>query len=441
MTDDYNFDEIPLFDGTTDSFKLMVDRVSGRIPVTRLEHWRDLQELLDSEYFKRGRNEYVYRGHRRFDWTLQPTLARVSDNGVIESELSENHLKAFRQAIRGRVSDYELVRDHEIDELWAVGQHHGLMTPLLDWTYSPFGALFFAFAGKDVPGEKDNPYRSVYLLNKTYLHDNNCLEIPLVEPMKDDYGRLVNQAGLFTKSPEGDTFENVLINWLAEEDNDSSELANASENEQAAVIAKYICKVYIPNNEQADCVRFLRRMNVHHASLFPDLIGAAQHCNTLAYEKFIDEKENDENAISNEESIIVERDKSPEEIISHGSEEVSSGLKKNQGHGSPVLTIPSVAFIGIILHRFSRNLVSIDLLELAAKKVMEIYMDEISQAIDVRGAEVGRFRKRVRWLLRRYGYPIEGINKASNEILISQGVELESFLPSAVIDDQGPDNV
>lgn len=368
-------------------------------------------------------------------------MARVSDNGVIESELSENHLKAFRQAIRGRVSDYELVRDHEIDELWAVGQHHGLMTPLLDWTYSPFVALFFAFAGKDVPGEKDNPYRSVYLLNKTYLHDNNCLEIPLVEPMKDDYGRLVNQAGLFTKSPEGDTFENVLINWLAEEDNDSSELANASENEQAAVIAKYICKVYIPNNEQTDCVRFLRRMNVHHASLFPDLIGAAQHCNTLAYEKFIEEKENNENAISNEELIIVERDKSPEEIISHGSEEVSSGLKNNQENGSPVLTMPSVAFIGIILHRYSRNLVSIDLLELAAKKVMEIYMEEISQAIDVRGAEVGRFRKRVRWLLRRYGYPIEGINKASNEVLISQGVDLKSFFPSEVIADQGTGNV
>jgi len=433
MSEDYSFDEIPLFDGTTDSFKLMVDGVSGRIPVTRLEHWRDLQELLDSEYFKQGRNEYVYRGHRRFDWTLQPTLARVSDNGVIESELSENHLKAFRQAIRGRVSDYELVRDHEIDELWAVGQHHGLMTPLLDWTYSPFVALFFAFAGKDVSGEKDNPYRSVYLLNKTYLHDNNCLEIPLVEPMKDDYGRLVNQAGLFTKSPEGDTFENVLINWIAEEDNDSSELANASENEQAAVIAKYICKVYIPNKEQADCVRFLRRMNVHHASLFPDLIGAAQHCNTLAYEKFIDEKESGENVISNE--------KSPEKIISYGGEEVSSSLEKNQENDAPVLNVPSIALIGMLLHRYSRNLVSIELLELAAKKILEIYLDEISQAIDVRGAEIGRFRKRVRWLLRRYGYPIEGINKASNEILISQGVELESFLPSAVIADQGIGNV
>jgi hypothetical protein len=80
-------------------------------------------------------------------------------------------------------------------------------------------------------------------------------------------------------------------------------------------------------------------------------------------------------------------------------------------------------------------------LELAAKKIMEIYLEEISQAIDVRGAEIGRFRKRVRWLLRRYGYPIEGINKASNEILISQGVELESFLPSEVIADQGTGNV
>jgi hypothetical protein len=221
----------------------------------------------------------VYRGHRRFDWQVTPSLGRLDHRGIITDETAESQIEFFRKAVRGRLIDRTLVNAEEENELWAVGQHHGLMTPLIDWTYSPYVALFFAFEKPDVKTELDNPFRAIYVLNKSYIEESPNL-IEVLEPRKDDHGRLVNQAGLFTKSEYGNTLENQLINSLQNE-----ELINVSEEEEASEVAKYICKIYIPNEDRDECILHLRRMNVHHASLFPDLLGAAEHSNTIISEK------------------------------------------------------------------------------------------------------------------------------------------------------------
>lgn len=275
--------KIPLWDaeGKAKRFEVMADELSGRIPVTRLESWRDFAELLESSFFSRP--GLVFRGHRRYNWDLMPTLGRVTTTGVITKELAEAQLNLFRRAVRGRLRDAGMVS--EDDELWAVGQHHGLMTPLLDWTHSPYVALFFAFHKVD---REDNPYRAVYVLNKGFLaqHEQET-GIRVFEPSKDYHGRLVNQAGLFTFSPFGATLENRLTEVLVDDKEDGftdEELRAASEEEQPEILARYICKIYIKNEERDACVRHLRRMNVHHASLFPDLIGASDYCNILTAE-------------------------------------------------------------------------------------------------------------------------------------------------------------
>ncbi|AWH36917.1 hypothetical protein C1929_09195 [Stenotrophomonas sp. ZAC14D1_NAIMI4_6] len=278
------FEKIPVWHDDQRCFEVMADERSGRIPVTRLESWRDYTELLESPFFNRPGVQLIFRGQRRSDWSLMPTLGRLSDNGIVTGNLAATQLERFKRAIRGRLSDNSLV--DEDDELWSIGQHHGLMTPLLDWTYSPYVALFFAFAKADSKDEEENPYRVVYVLNKSFiLEHQDETGIRLWEPRKDSYGRLVNQAGLFTFSPYDATIENKLANVLADDEAfEDEELRSASEEDQADLLARYICKIYILNEGRDACLRHLRRMNVHHASLFPDLIGASDYCNITTAE-------------------------------------------------------------------------------------------------------------------------------------------------------------
>lgn len=286
------FEKIPLWTehGAARRFEVMSDEFSGRIPVTRLESWRKFTDLLEDYFFNRPGVQLVFRGHRRFDWSLMPTLGRLATNGIVTEAMAQTQLERFKRAVRGRLTDAAMV--NEDDELWSVGQHHGLMTPLLDWTYSPYVALFFAFHKEDSKEEAANPYRAVYVLNKSFLagHEEET-GIRVWEPRKDDHGRLVNQAGLFTFSPTDATIENKLATVLADDELfEDEELRAASEEEQPDILARYICKIYIRNEERDACLRHLRRMNVHHASLFPDLLGASEYCNVITAEAHVEEQ-------------------------------------------------------------------------------------------------------------------------------------------------------
>ncbi len=265
------------------NFSSFGDETSGRVPVTKVNGWKHFCEVLEDKFLNRGGAQLVFRGHRRYDWSLSPSLGRPPLCDIITEEVAEAQLCLFRRAVRGRLNDKSLLVEDDEDaklELWAVGQHHGLMTPLIDWTYSPYVSLFFAFEKEDPRSETDNPYRAVFVLNKSHVElPGQCSQIHVLEPRKDDHGRLVNQAGLFTLSTYGNTLENTLIQSLQNE-----VLEDVAEEDEAKTLANYICKIYIPNRDREGCLRHLRRMNVHHASLFPDLLGAAEYCNILAAE-------------------------------------------------------------------------------------------------------------------------------------------------------------
>jgi hypothetical protein len=292
-------------------FDVFNKTIDGLIPSTRLESWEDFNAVVKN-YLKDDGEEFVFRGQQNYRWFLESTLDRFSD-GAIDESVAERQLRNFRLSIRGRLKSNSIVHE-DAEELWAIGQHHGLATPLLDWTAAPYVALFFAFMHEDpeswvdANGDSTNHSRSIFILNKTFIEDLKDPELNgyprIVEPAKDDHGRLVNQAGLFTISPYGETLESSLLKALVD---------SGVDIEDSDALAKYICKVHIENSSiiRRSCLKQLRKMNIHYGSIFPDIIGASGYCNELI-------KEHISLLRADESSVEVARDSGFEVRPSHG---------------------------------------------------------------------------------------------------------------------------
>lgn len=225
--------------------------------------------------------EYVWRGQRRADWKLEPTLDRVLRKLKKEgdSKFAEDHLSRFKYASRGRRSDLKIALDGNDNDWWAVGQHHGLATPLLDWTRSPYTAAYFAFEEEDYD---DNETRAIWAFDQEGVEEvvakmvNSSSEkltdfnLEFIEPMTLDTPRMINQAALFSRT----SYSMDIEAW--------SKKIFENDGQYWRLI-----KVTCPSKERNECLRAMNRMNICHLSLFPDLDGASRYCNMhLGIEKY-----------------------------------------------------------------------------------------------------------------------------------------------------------
>ncbi|WP_342714117.1 FRG domain-containing protein [Bradyrhizobium sp. B039] len=263
MTDPY-FRSLPLFP----TYAIGDVSIDGLVPACRVESWETFIEAMRSPDHNKAKGEIVYRGQAGSNWHLSSTLARLFDGGAVPAEHQASLLSQFRLAMRGRGLD---VSNLDEQEIWAFGQHHGLRTPLIDWTKSPYVALFFAFDEPDVEGVV-NPSRAVFCLNMTAIRADESLSEIIFEPTHHENARLVNQAGLFTITPSGrDNLVSAILNELTE-----NQVIDPSDPMD---VARFIAKIHIPNDHRIECLNTLRKMNIHHANLFPDPGGASKYCN------------------------------------------------------------------------------------------------------------------------------------------------------------------
>lgn len=278
-----------------------------------------------------GFKGYLFRGQRKSrDWVLEPTSARVfkmcnphltkSGTSHLYYEYLNEHLSQFKLSLRGRLDAEGWVWEDD-NEIWAIGQHFGLHTPLLDWSSSIGVALFFAFEKPNNAQEEPTNHRCIYLWNAKYWEDlhlktlgieyfkklkptenwqtlsgseligrakeiednpwdywdgingpmtevytnTNKIVPKLFVPKFGNNARMVNQRGVFS-----------IWNSLLSMDDLAKSLDDYSlwENNEP-----YLLKVNVKDEERARIIEYLYEFNVSYLSLYPDIVGACKYQN------------------------------------------------------------------------------------------------------------------------------------------------------------------
>src|SRR5262245_26270619 len=120
--------------------------------VARVSTWAELTRGFDSAEDAASSviaPSYLYRGQALAEWTLKPSLTRIFErSGLQREERAQALERDFREIFKARVHEHLdlalLPAENDLLSWWVIMQHYGAPTRVLDWTESPYVALYFA---------------------------------------------------------------------------------------------------------------------------------------------------------------------------------------------------------------------------------------------------------------------------------------------------------
>jgi hypothetical protein len=230
----------------------------------------------------RRRDTGVYRGAGRATAPLLTSLDRLggSHPAHTKANLEEHILRNYIRYSRPHVSTSGV---NDWEELFSA-QHHGVPTRLLDWTYSPLVAAFFATRPTRVP-EHD---RAIWRLDWQMVHRK--FGLPELALMPTDLDSIFEDGGhetpwqFFKRSPKAKPFaclveppslDQRIVAQAAVFTLCTDKKHSFDEFLEAHGLGGALMRYVIPANRVANIRDQLDLVGVDERRLFPDLDGVA----------------------------------------------------------------------------------------------------------------------------------------------------------------------
>jgi hypothetical protein len=258
------------------------DVSKSRIVQRKIHSWAEYVGIIQSWP---GFRNWCFRGQASAEWSLRSSLSRHIEVSKVSQQVWSLQESRIRRIFRRKSHLFldDLPKDDELEWL-ALMQHHGAPTRLLDFTWSPYVAAFFALERAtsdaaiwavnlpllwaihdryritdanvmDADPRQADAFQKYYLPNRhAFVWQGDPFRMPQ---------RVVAQSGTFLVSSHlGMTVEDILARYPG-----SGEL-----------LVQFVLET---SKLRAEAMASLYSMNITQATLFPGLDGLAR---SMAYE-------------------------------------------------------------------------------------------------------------------------------------------------------------
>jgi hypothetical protein len=217
---------------------------------------------------------YLFRGQTE-PWRLRSSFHRAG-RADLTRFLNED-IQALHKHLTARTKHvFNLEIPNENGAFFNLVQHHGYPTPLLDWTYSPYVAVFFAF--RSISGEKSvkaNPEDKVRILvfdqarwrvdfNQLVVLTSASPHVSIGEFLAIENERMIPQQAASTITNVDD-----IESYIQSRESDDR---------------KYLWAIDLPVRDRNKVLHELRFMGITAGSLFPGLDGACEELKERNFE-------------------------------------------------------------------------------------------------------------------------------------------------------------
>ena len=243
-----------------------IDAIKSKIAGEQVS-WQDFKSKIQDF----SKSKYIFRGQKE-PWRLRTAFHRRGRYRI--SEFATRDVKQLHKKLTAITKHYfDLSVPDQNGAFFNLVQHHGYPTPLLDWTYSPYVAAFFAFRDWLSNSNKDG-YARIYCFNqaawvKRYPQSQNLdpafPHLSVMEFIAINNPRLVPQQSVTTVTNLDDIEAYIL-------------------DREAETRTKYLQAFDIPASDRSEAMQDLRFMGITAGSMFPGIDGVCEELREINFE-------------------------------------------------------------------------------------------------------------------------------------------------------------